>query len=180
MIPPDVSATGQVQIEVHTLRRLAKLQEDVDEGSLDRRCDRRGEDLARLGLHGPPVLGGAHPEPVASGVIEIANGDGGHAVRLGILRVSHGVRHPAARPTYSRVMSMHRVPPGYSEPANERTGWKEGEDHHELWGPAQLWLKREKDGWTVPASDLYKSHYSHHKILHSEDWAVFTIHIDSI
>jgi hypothetical protein len=44
------------------------------------------------------------------------------------------------------------TPPGWAKPVNVRRDWKEGESHYEIWGSMKLWVKRENDGWSVPAS----------------------------
>lgn len=50
-----------------------------------------------------------------------------------------------------------------------RTGWAEGDSHHEIWGDTKLWVKRETDGWN-----------GGHETRATSDWQVFTVHIDSL
>lgn len=72
------------------------------------------------------------------------------------------------------------TPVGSTDPVSERTGWKEGESHHEISGGTTLWLKRENDGWKVPASDAYKALYGDPNTRGSSDWAIFTIVIEKL
>lgn len=72
------------------------------------------------------------------------------------------------------------TPAGHSSPVNTRTGWKEGDSHHEIWGSTQLWVKRENDGWRIPSSDKYRTLYGDPNTPGTTDWAIFTIHIDSL
>lgn len=72
------------------------------------------------------------------------------------------------------------TPPGHTSPVNERDGWREGNSHHEIWGGTQLWVKRENDGWTIPSSDKYRALYGNPNTPGTSDWAIFTIHIDSL
>ena len=50
-----------------------------------------------------------------------------------------------------------------------RTGWSEGESHHEVTSHSSIWVKREKDGWNGGKDNS-----------ENRDWAVFTVHIDKI
>jgi hypothetical protein len=72
------------------------------------------------------------------------------------------------------------TPPGRSEPANVRTGWREQTSAEEIWGSIKIKLTREKDGWTIPASDAYLKLYRDPNTQGSSDWAVFTIEIYSL
>ncbi len=54
-------------------------------------------------------------------------------------------------------------------PRSDRSHWSEEDSHHEIWGDTTLWLKREKDGWN-----------GGYETWHNRDWAVFTVHIDSL
>lgn len=76
--------------------------------------------------------------------------------------------------------SSEFTPVGGTDPVSERTGWKEGESHHETSGGTTLWLKRENDGWKVPASDAYKALYGDPNTRGSSDWAIFTIVIEKL
>ena len=53
---------------------------------------------------------------------------------------------------------------------NYREKWKEGESHHEIWGGMSIWIKREFEPWHAPQGENE----------HTEDWAVFTIHVDKL
>ncbi len=72
------------------------------------------------------------------------------------------------------------TPPGHSHPANVREGLREGASNHELWGSTALWVKRETDGWTIPASDKYLDRYLNPNTPGTTDWAIFTIHVDNL
>lgn len=67
------------------------------------------------------------------------------------------------------------TPPGRSEPANVRTGWKEGMSQEEIWGGIRIGLKRESDGWKIPASEQYLKRYRNPNTQGTPDWAIFTI-----
>ncbi len=70
--------------------------------------------------------------------------------------------------------------PGQSATTNERDGWREGTSHHEIWGDSQLWVKRENDGWRIPAGDAFLKRYGNPNTPGTPDWAVFTIHVDRL
>lgn len=72
------------------------------------------------------------------------------------------------------------TPANHSSPVNERTGWREGDSHHEVWGGTKLWVKREHDGWRIPSSDAYRAMYGDPNTAGTSDWAIFTIHIDNL
>lgn len=72
------------------------------------------------------------------------------------------------------------TPAGHASPVTERSGWREGESHHEIWGDTKLWVKREADGWTIPSSDKYRELYGNPNTDGTSDWAIFTIHIDNL
>ena len=72
------------------------------------------------------------------------------------------------------------TPPGHDSPVNERSGWREETSCHEIWGGTQLWVKRERDGWTIPSSDRYRDLYGNPNTPGTTDWAIFTIHIDNL
>lgn len=69
------------------------------------------------------------------------------------------------------------TPPGKSEPTSKRDGWREGTGHEEIWGETRIGVKRETDGWRIPASDAYTRLYGDPNTKGSSDWAIFTITI---
>jgi len=78
--------------------------------------------------------------------------------------------------------STYFIPPGrpISQPANERTGIREGESNEEIWGSVHLSVKRENDGWQVPTSQAYLDRYPNPNNPSTSDWAIFTIRIKSL
>jgi hypothetical protein len=61
-----------------------------------------------------------------------------------------------------------------------RYNWKTEESHYEIWGQIRLWVKRERDGYTVPYSEDYKRLYGDPNSFSTSDWAIFTIRIESL
>lgn len=72
------------------------------------------------------------------------------------------------------------TPPVRSEPVNVRTGWKEGTSAGENWGSIRIGLKRESDGWKIPASEQDLKRYRDPNMQGTPDWAIFTITIYSL
>lgn len=76
------------------------------------------------------------------------------------------------------------TPPGFSEPSNERTGIREEQSNNEIWGSVDLWVKRERDGWKIPASKAYIDRdgdpNDYGDAYRTYDWAIFTIEIRSL
>ncbi|MCW1959614.1 MAG: pentapeptide repeat-containing protein, partial [Mycobacterium sp.] len=83
---------------------------------------------------------------------------------------------------YAGRPSTAFTPPGRTDPVTTRTGWGEGESHHEIWGGTTLWVKRETDGWRVPLSEEFIKRYGnpYEEGPGYQDWAIFSIHIDSL
>jgi hypothetical protein len=71
-------------------------------------------------------------------------------------------------------------PPGWKRPVNERTDWQPEESHREIWGSIDLWVKRELDGWKIPASQEYIRRYKEQNTFATSDWAIFTIEVRSL
>ena len=72
------------------------------------------------------------------------------------------------------------TPPGKSDPANTRDGWSEGTTHEENWGSTRIKVKRETDGWEITPSERYYELYGNPNSWGNEEYAVFTITIDSL
>ncbi len=72
------------------------------------------------------------------------------------------------------------TPVGRDTWVNKRTGWQQQTSAYEIWGSTSLFVKRERDGWTVPASDAYKELYGDPNTAGQKDWAIFTIRIKSL
>lgn len=100
---------------------------------------------------------------------------GGHSR----LRPNGQKEHRWFRPPFAARPQTQFTPPGFSQPVNVRTGWREGESHREIWGPTWLWVKRETDGWSVPASEDFIKRYGNPNTDGTSDWAIFSNHIDS-
>ena len=58
--------------------------------------------------------------------------------------------------------------------------YSEGDSHYEIWGDTTFWVKRENDGWKINASQAFLDRYPDPNIFRTSDWAIFTIHIDSL
>jgi len=58
--------------------------------------------------------------------------------------------------------------------------YSEGESHYEIWGDTTFWVKRENDGWKINASQAFLDRYPDPNTWATSDWAIFTIHIDSL
>jgi uncharacterized protein YjbI with pentapeptide repeats len=71
-------------------------------------------------------------------------------------------------------------PPGSTNPANVRADWKTEESHEEIWGSINLWVKRELDGWKIPASQEYIKRYDDPNTSETSDWMIFTIEVRSL
>lgn len=76
------------------------------------------------------------------------------------------------------------TPPGRSEPTNIREGIREEQSNHEIWGGIDIWVKREKDGWKIPASQEYIKRdgdpNNYGDAYRTYDWAIFTVEIWSL
>ncbi len=82
-------------------------------------------------------------------------------------------------PTIVRPQSKF-TPVGATDPTSEITGWKEGQSETLSKDGTSLWVKRESDGWRVPASEAYLKMYGNPNTVGTVDWAIFTIHIDKL
>lgn len=73
-------------------------------------------------------------------------------------------------------------PPGYDWPywVNRRVGWKEEEQHSEIWGGVNISVKREIDGWRLNGSDTFNTYYPNPNDDATNDWAIFTIRVKSL
>ena len=58
--------------------------------------------------------------------------------------------------------------------------YSEGESHYEIWGDTTFWVKRENDGWKINASQAFLDRYPDPNTFGTSDWAIFTIHVDSL
>ena len=58
--------------------------------------------------------------------------------------------------------------------------YSEGDSHYEIWGDTTFWVKRENDGWKINASQAFLDRYPDPNTWATSDWAIFTIHIDSL
>jgi len=58
--------------------------------------------------------------------------------------------------------------------------YNEGDSHYEVWGDTTFWVKRENDGWKINASQAFLDRYPDPNTFGTSDWAIFTIHIDSL
>jgi uncharacterized protein YjbI with pentapeptide repeats len=69
-------------------------------------------------------------------------------------------------------------PPGFEYPIQFRT-YGVQDFHLEEWGDVRLWVKRERDGWKIGASQEYKDRYGDPD-LRPNDYAIFTIEVLSL
>ena len=67
------------------------------------------------------------------------------------------------------------TPPGYEYPVQFRT-YSPDDFHLEEWGSVRLWVKRERDGWKIDASQEYKDRYGDPN-RYGSDYAIFTIEV---
>jgi hypothetical protein len=72
------------------------------------------------------------------------------------------------------------TPAGRDSPVNVRTGWKVETSAYEIWGSTTIWLKRELDGWTIPASQKFIDLYNDPNSSTTSDYVVFTIRVESL
>ena len=77
-------------------------------------------------------------------------------------------------------MESKFYPPGWTRPVNVRTDWLPEESNQEIWGSIDLWVKRELDGWQIPASPEYIRRYNEPNTSKTSDWAIFTIEVRSL
>jgi hypothetical protein len=107
------------------------------------------------------------------GTLEFLKAPDGQAVGPGPrLYISDG-------PSFATKVPSRFYPPGWKRSVNTRTDWQPEESHEEIWGPVRLWVKRELDGWKIPASQEYISRYGDPN-KKSSDWKVFTIEVRSL
>lgn len=76
--------------------------------------------------------------------------------------------------------STYFQPPGVDPSPSPRTGWREGEEHHDIWGSIDISAKREGDGWQINASPEYLARYQNPSNDATEDWAIFTVNVYSL
>lgn len=76
--------------------------------------------------------------------------------------------------------STYFVPAGVSPPPSPREGWREGEEHHDIWGSVDIATKREGDGWQINPSRAYLDRYPDPSNEYTADWAIFTINVYSL
>jgi hypothetical protein len=72
------------------------------------------------------------------------------------------------------------TPAGRDSPVNVRTGWKVETSAYEIWGSTTIWLRRELDGWTIPASQKFSDLYNNPNSGWTSDYVVFTIRVESL
>ena len=116
-------------------------------------------------------------------VFEGGGGEGAVAKAIMGGEATSSVNNPAK--LYLRDNTIARpetafTPVGGTSVVGTRTNWKEQESHYEIWGSTTLFVKRERDGWTVPASDAYKNLYGDPNTRQTSDWAIFTIRIKNL
>ena len=72
---------------------------------------------------------------------------------------------------------------------NFRKRWKQGEQHHEVWGATSVFIRREtnKPGWDVPASVAWYRRETQGSTAtgpitswEMRDWAIYTVRIDGL
>lgn len=76
--------------------------------------------------------------------------------------------------------STYFEPTGVSPSPSPRWVWREGDEHHDIWGSIDVGVRREGDGWQINPSAEYLSQYPNPSTYNTSDWAIFTINLNSL
>lgn len=142
----------------------------------------QAERLTDIGVYQTAIL---EPGGAVSYQLFNVNSLSGNVNFLSFYRVKEGsptgdpVRFGLYDPWAGRP-STYFQPPGVNPPPSPRTGWREGEEHHDIWGSIDIAAKREGDGWQINASPEYLARYQNPSNDATEDWAVFTVNVYSL